>query len=144
MTYLIKAMVSLSCLIVLIGFSRCNHPAANHENSILGQYELVGFDSNGNKIVEGTISLQSVNNAFVEGRCRLKKLADGESRFYDKDGLCQGEFDGKNLELDLAPTLDDGGIVMRGTVEKGVFKGQWIFKGFFDSDPYGSFEARKS
>jgi hypothetical protein len=51
--------------------------------------------------------------------------------------------DGKKIDLDSAPLLDDAGLLLEGEFDGVVIRGIWKLNGFVTSEPLGKFEAVK-
>ena len=51
--------------------------------------------------------------------------------------------EGKKMDLDCAPRLDDGGLLMEGEFDGVSVRGIWRLDGFVTSAPLGKFEAVK-
>jgi hypothetical protein len=61
----------------------------------------------------------------------------------DQTPRCQALLDGEKITIDLAPSLDDGGLILEGKLNHGRISGSWMFKSFAGSTPQGKFEAAK-
>jgi len=47
------------------------------------------------------------------------------------------------VSMDLAPSLDDAGLLLDGQFHDGRITGTWRIDGFATSEPLGKFEAAK-
>jgi hypothetical protein len=110
---------------------------------MLGRYELKGHDHAGRLIFTGIISLTSLEQNDLKGECKVVKATEAFAGAVDKDGPCEGVVAGKNVTLDLAPQLADGGLIFEGQFDDGRITGIWMFETFAGSRPLGKFEAIK-
>ena len=137
-----KVLLSVSSLILLLGFAQCNRPG-NPQSPMLGRYELAGYDSSGRLIFTGAISLVSLEQNQLKGQCTIAREKDAPEGLFDQNGDCEGSVDGKKVTIDLAPAVDDGGLVLEGQFDEGRITGVWMFDTFAGSKPLGKFEAVK-
>ena len=72
-----------------------------------------------------------------------KKGANAPAGLYEKDGNCEALMDGKKIDLDSAPLLDDAGLLLEGEFDGVAVRGIWRLDGFVTSEPLGKFEAVK-
>lgn len=138
-----KALLLVSCLILLFGFTRCTRGPSDSHNSWLGHYELKGYDDSGNLVFTGTISLLSIEQNHLKGQCRVTRANHAPDGLFDQQGNCESLLDGKKVDLDLAPYLDDAGLLLQGELNNGQLTGVWRLDGFVTSDALGRFEAVK-
>lgn len=129
-------------LIVVMSSAQCSKPATPR-HPLLGNYVVAGYDNSGQLIFTGEFSLQSIEQNWVKGLCRITTLKNAPEGLYDHNGNCEAIVDGKKLELDLAPLLDDGGVLFDGEIDGGRFRGVCLFDSFAGSTPFGRFEAVK-
>src|SRR5688572_6729341 len=106
-----KILLSVSCLILLLGFARCSHRSPSPQSSMLGQYELTGHDSSGRLAFTGTISLMSLDLNHLKGQCKVVWEKNASEGFLDENGGCEGLMEGKMVSIDSAPSLDDAGLL---------------------------------
>jgi len=138
-----KLLLSVSCLIVLLGFAQCNRRSTNPQSSLLGQYELRGYDDTGKLAFTGTISLMSLEQDHLKGQCTIAREKYAPEGLFEKNGGCEGLVDGKKVSMDFAPFLDDAGLLLEGELNDGRITGIWKLDGFVTSEPLGKFEAVK-
>ena len=138
-----KLLLSVSCLIVLFGFAQCNRRSTNPQSSLLGQYELIGYDDMGKLAFTGTISLISLEQDHLKGQCTIAREKYAPEGLFEKNGGCEGLVDGKKVSMDFAPFLDDAGLLLEGVLNGGRITGIWKLDGFVTSEPLGKFEAVK-
>lgn len=138
-----KFVLAVSWLILLLGFAQCNRRPTNPQSSMLGRYELVGHDSSGRLIFTGAISLVSLEQNHLKGQCMIAREKNAPEGVFDQNGNCEGLMDGKKVSMDLAPSLDDAGLLLEGEFDDGRITGVWMLDGFATSKPLGKFEAVK-
>ena len=137
-----KVLLSVSSLILLLGFGQCNRPR-NPPNPMLGRYTLAGYDSSGQFIFTGEISFVSLEQNRLKGRCKIARNKDAPVGVFDQNGGCEGSLDGEKVTIDLTPAIDDGGLVLEGQFN-GNITGVWMFDTFAGSTPQGTFIAAKN
>lgn len=116
----------------------------------VGDYQYSGYDKKGTKIVEGLISITSVETKRIgseetvqlKGKWRLDKIGNPE-RIGGQVGT--GELVGSIIKgeiiIDLNPNMNDANVYLRGTIEGRRFQGKWSFKGYAGTISEGTFEA---
>lgn len=139
---ILKALLAVLWLIALVCTTQCNRHSANTP-ALLGRYELVGRDNAGRLIFKGTILVTSLEQNDLKGQCKVVQATEAFEGAVEKDGPCEGSVAGKNVTLDLAPQLADGGLIFEGQFEDGRITGIWMFDTFAGSEPLGKFEAVK-
>lgn len=137
-----KAHLRLLALIFLIGVDNCNRPA-NPVPSILGRYELIGYNKSGQRVFTGTISLTSLDQKYMNGECSIVRERDAAPTILDQNPRCRALQEEKKITIDFAPSLDDGGIIFEGQISEDRISGLWMFKSFAGTQPQGKFEAVK-
>ena len=130
-------------LILMMGMSQCNNYADKAEASLLGRYELAGYDNSGQLVFTGTISLVSLEQNHLKGQCKIARRQDAPAGLLDQEANCEALMDGKNLSMDFAPSLDDAGLLLEGQFDGGRISGYWMLDGFATSEPLGKFVAVK-
>lgn len=136
-----KQVLAISWLIFMMGSSYCDRQPASPRSSILGRYELSAHDDSGRIAFAGTISFTSQEQQHLKGDCKVVRGKDAPEGILDQEGRCEGSIDGKKVTIDLAPAVDDGGLVLEGQVDEGRITGEWMFDTFAGSKPLGKFEA---
>jgi hypothetical protein len=122
----------------------CSRHPAVPPSPILGRYELTGYDNSGQLIFTGVISFESLEQNYLKAKCVITRNQNAPEGLYDKNGGCEGEIDGKKLDLDLAPAMDDGGILFEGEFDgSGRIQGVCLFDSFAGTTSFGRFEAVK-
>jgi hypothetical protein len=128
-------------LIFLMGISQCHKSAQKTENSLLGEYELTGYNNSGLLVFNGTISLESLEQNHLKGKCKIERRQEAPAGLLDQDTNCEALTNGKKLSMDFAPSLDDAGLLLEGEFDGDMISGYWMFDGFVTSEPLGRFVA---
>lgn len=140
MTKILVKLILFSCL---IGVTYCSR-LPNDTMLVLGQYELVAYDNAGRRAFTGTISLTAVvEQTVATGQCKILRETNADEAILDQMPRCQALLDGEKITIDMAPSLDDGGLILEGKLNDGRMSGSWMFKSFAGSAPQGKFEAVK-
>jgi hypothetical protein len=130
-------------MIVLAALGQCTHSLDKAEDPILGYYELRGNDNSGTLAFTGYIQIESLEGNNLNGHCKIVRERSASQNLFDQDSPCVAVLKGKKINFDLAPNLDDGGLLFEGELEKGKITGVWLFDGFVGSPPQGPFLAAK-
>jgi len=128
---------------LLVAIAQCDNHSNKTSNSILGRYELAGRDNSGQLAFTGTISFMSLEQNHLKGQCKIIREQNAPEGLYEKDGNCEALMDGKKIDLDSAPLLDDAGLLLEGEFDGVAVRGIWRLDGFVTSEPLGKFEAVK-
>jgi hypothetical protein len=110
----------------------------------LGDYQYTGYDEGGAKVVEGRLSLTSLDADRLKGTWELKQV--GEPKRIGPQvgaGDLVGTVSGTEVLVDLNPNMNDNNVNLRGKVEGKRYKGTWSFNGFAGTLSRGTFEATK-
>lgn len=134
----------IATLALSLVLGSCNRKPAAPQDPRLGGYVLSGYDNSGQFIFTGTISLRSLEQNFVKGECTISTNENAPEGLLDDRGPCEGLIEGNRIEMDFAPMLDDGGVLLEGEFDGGRFRGVWKLDGFFTSELLGKFEAVKT
>lgn len=137
-----KTVFLVSSLLLLTAISQCDNHSNTTSNSILGRYELAGRDNSGQLVFTGTISFVSLEQNHLKGQCKIVGEQSAPEGL-EKDGNCEALMDGKKIDLDSAPLLDDAGLLLEGEFDGMAILGIWKWDGFFTSESLGKFEAVK-
>jgi hypothetical protein len=111
----------------------------------MGDYEYSGYDKNKAKIVEGSLSITSVESGRIKGQWQLRKVGNAQNI---GPQVGKGDLDGQikedEITIDLNPNMIDNNVVLSGKFdEKKSFSGTWSFNGFAGGLNRGTFEARR-
>ena len=131
------------CLGLALGFAQCKRSSTTPSNPWLGHYELTGYDVTDKIIYTGTMSLLSLEGTHLKGNCTIKPEKDAPEGLLDQNSRCEGIVSGRTVEVDLAPFLDDAGLLLEGQLDNDRIAGVWRLDGFATSQPLGRFEALK-
>jgi hypothetical protein len=125
---------------------------ANPNQSIVGEYHYTGFDDKGMKIIEGRITIASVEPRRIgqETQMQIKGSWDlKEVAHRDRIGLQvgTGNLDGSIINgeviIDLNPNISDANVYLHGHITDGRYTGTWKFVGYAGPVTQGTFEAVK-
>lgn len=136
-----KQVLALSLLIFVMGSSYCDRHPASPQSSILGRYQLTAHDNAGRLVFTGTISLTSLEQDHLKGQCTVVREKNAPEGLLDENGGCEGLIEGKMVNIDSAPSLDDAGLLLEGQFDDDRITGIWRIDGFATSEPLGKFEA---
>lgn len=118
----------------------------------VGDYQYTGYDKSGGKIVEGQLSITSVESRRIraeetiqiKGNWQLNKVGNQE-----KIGpqVGSGELIGSiikgQVHINLNPNISDSNVILKGTIEGKRFHGTWSFNGYAGAINQGTFEATR-
>ncbi|MCM3873810.1 MAG: hypothetical protein ND895_24240 [Pyrinomonadaceae bacterium] len=118
----------------------------------VGDYQYAGYIKGGGKIVEGQLSITSVESRRIQsgeqiqikGNWQLSKVGNPE-----KIGpqVGSGELTGSIIKgeiyIDLNPNISDSNVILKGTIEGKRFHGTWSFNGYAGAINQGTFEATR-
>lgn len=142
-------------IILLLGcyVLACSTPnKVEQTNPLIGDYQYTGYDKQGDKLVEGRLSITSVESRRVykeesiqiKGNWQLKKVGKQEHiGAQEGSGELIGSIIKGEIILDLNPNISDSNVILRGTVEGKRFHGTWRFNGYAGTINQGAFEATK-
>lgn len=137
-----KTLSLLFSLILLVSMASCNR-RASPASPMLGEYELVGLDASGQRAFTGTILLTSVEQNHLDGQCKIIREKNAHQAILDQTPRCQAVIQGRKITIDLAPFLDDGGLLLEGEIGQGKISGLWMFKTIAGTQRQGKFDASK-
>ena len=108
----------------------------------LGEYHYTGYDENGVKVVEGRLSITSLEAERIKGTWEFKQIG-GPHRIGPQvgEGKLIGSVRGKEVFINLNPNMADNNVNLRGQVEGDRYRGSWSHDGFAGSMSAGTFEA---
>jgi hypothetical protein len=110
----------------------------------LGEYQYVGYDEDGGKVVEGRLSLTSLDGDRLKGSWELKQVGEPK-RIGPQVGTGElvGIVRGTEVLIDLNPNMNDNNVNLQGKVEGRRYKGAWSYSGFAGNISSGTFEASR-
>jgi hypothetical protein len=138
-----KLIPGVTLLILVMSFAQCNRCPGTWQSPVLGLYEVAGYDTSGRLTFTGAISLMSLEQNLVKGKCTIKWEKNAPDGVFDQDSNCEGLIEGKVISIDSAPSMDDAGMLLDGQFNDGRITGTWRIDGFATSPPLGKFEAVK-
>ena len=137
-----RTVLAILSLMLLLGFCQCNRNRGV-VNPLLGQYDLVAHDNSGQLAFTGTITVLSVEQNHLKGQCLINRQKNAPNGVLDNNAGCEALVDGNKVSFDLAPSMDDAGILLDGDFNGSQINGIWKLDGFVTSEPLGKFEAVK-
>ena len=149
-----KAPMSCLLIVILCSMAACSksHGVEPDKPSPIGDYQYSGYDKKGTKIVEGRISITSVETKRIgsedtvqlKGNWQLKKIGNPERiGLQDGSGELVGSINKGEITINLNPNISDANVYLRGTIEGRRFHGKWTFSGYAGPVTEGTFEALK-
>ena len=140
-------ILTLSCYVLA-----CSQPKYIEQTKPypVGDYRYTGYDKSGDKLVEGRLSITSVESRRIQseeqiqikGNWQLNKVGNQE-RIGTQVG--SGELIGsiikEELYINLNPNISDANVFLKGTIDGKRFHGTWSFKGYAGAINEGTFEA---
>jgi len=108
-------------------------------------YKYTGYDSEGNKIIFGIITIVQDTASVVTGTWKFKPIGNCDNVGPQLgEGNYIGSLDsGKTLWLNLNPGMADNNVMLAGNFENEHFAGSWSYYGFPGLMNHGTFEAHK-
>ena len=138
-----RTVLAILSLMLLFGLCQCNRNRSV-VNSMLGDYELVGYDNSGQLAFTGTIKVRFVEQNHLKGRCLINRQKNAPEGILDNNADCEALVDGDKVSFDLTPSLDDAGLLLDGQRNNRGISGAWKLDGFVTSQSLGRFEAVKN
>jgi hypothetical protein len=130
-------------LILLTAVCQCNQYPQKSQNPILGFYDLTAHDNSGLLVFTGTLQLEALEHNHLKGQCTIAGVKNAPQTVFDESGPCEASLEGKTIDFDLAPFMDDAGLLLEGELDDGRITGVWKRDGFFTSEVLGRFQAVK-
>jgi len=130
-------------LILLAAVCQCNQYPRKAQSSILGYYDLSAHDNSGLLVFTGVIRLTSLEQNHLKGQCTIVREKNAPQNVFNENGPCEALLEGKTVSFDLAPFMDDGGLLFEGQLDEGRISGVWKLDGFVTSEVLGRFQAVK-
>jgi hypothetical protein len=142
MTYLLVFVLGFNALDCSGKKNNAKNDAPQPKTFPLGEYQYVGYDDGGVKIVEGRLSLTSRDGDQLKGTWELKQIGElGRIGPQVGSGDLAGGVQGSEVYLNLNPNMADDNVTLRGKVEGKRYKGTWSYSGFTGRISSGTFEA---
>jgi len=123
-----------------------------NKSPLIGDYHYSSYDQKGDRVVEGTLSITSVERkriyadevTEVKGTWKLEKVGKQERiGMQEGTGELVGSIKDGELIINLNPNVDDANVYLRGRVEGKRYRGTWSFRGYAGTISEGTFEAQK-
>lgn len=143
-TFVMKTTRFMLGLILLTAVCQCNRSPQKSQSSILGYYDLTAHDNSGLLVFTGTIQLATIEQNLLKGQCKIVREKNASQYVADDNGPCEALLEGKTISFDLAPSMDDAGLLLEGELDGGRMTGVWKIDGFFTSEALGRFQAVKT
>jgi len=147
--------LSISCLMILFASLAlsCSKLSGTEQPKPfpVGDYQYTGYDDKGEKMVEGRLSITSVENVRIgsedtiqlKGNWEFKEIGKHEhiGEQVGSGNLVGTLFKEGELDINLNPNISDANVYLRGTIEGRRFHGTWRFNGYEGTLTSGKFEA---
>lgn len=141
------ASVLLACLVSVffaLSCSSASNATQQPRAFPLGDYQYIGYDSHGNKVVEGRLSLTSLEADRLKGDWQLNKVGEtGNIGPQVGTGNLSGELSKGEIYINLNPNMADNNVRLRGKVEGNRFQGTWSYDGESGAISQGTFVATR-
>jgi hypothetical protein len=147
-----KSVIAWVLVLILVSVVACSksYVIGQAKPFPVGEYQYSGYDKKGTKIVEGRVSITSVetkrigseDTIQIKGNWQLNKIGNpehigGQTGTGDLVGsIIKGE-----IAINLNPNISDANVYLRGTIEGRRFHGKWTFSGYAGPVSEGTFEA---
>jgi hypothetical protein len=147
-----KSVIAWLLILMLAPVLACSksHGVEQAKPFPVGDYQYSGYDQKGTKIVEGLVSITSVEKKRIgsedtiqlKGNWRLNKIGEPEHiGGQEGSGDLVGSINQGEIEINLNPNMSDANVYLRGTIEGRRFHGKWSFSGYAGPISQGKFEA---
>jgi len=142
-------ILTLSCYTLDCSTAKNAEPP---KSVLIGDYQYTSYDTQGAKVVEGRLSITSVetkrirseNVTQLKGNWQLNKAGNQEHIGAQVgSGELVGSIDKDEIWIDLNPNVSDGNVFLTGTIEGKRFHGKWSAKGYAGAINEGTFEANR-
>jgi hypothetical protein len=139
-----KAIILIIVITAVSFFSSCGDDSST--NSSMTSYKYTGFDSTGNKIIEGYLWIDSIDSVEVKGRWRFNLVSNCENM---GPQIGKGNFEGTtdmwgHMLFNLNPGMIDNNVLLEGSMQLSYrIDGRWSYIGFPGVINWGSFKAEQ-
>ena len=139
-----KAIILIIVITAVSFFSSCGDDSST--NSSMTTYKYTGFDSTGNKILEGYLWIDSIDSVEVKGRWRFNLVSNCENM---GPQIGKGNFEGTtdmwgHMLFNLNPGMIDNNVLLEGSMQLSYrIAGRWSYIGFPGVINWGSFKAEQ-
>jgi len=142
-----KVFLSLLLPVVLsVWFLDCSHSKdkPSTQTSPVGDYQYKGFDKAGKAVVEGQLSIKSIDETGVKGEWSLRAIGNPEKIGPQTGtGTFSGQIKNDAMSINMNPNMADNNVNLSGKIEGGQIRGTWSYSGFAGEINRGTFEAKK-
>ncbi len=140
-----RALRIIPGLVLLLVTCQCTHTALKAADPLLGVYQLTAYDQSGQLAFTGQLKLNQRQGKDLSGNCKIVRDPRASQSISDFTAPCEASIEGTKINFDLAPNMDDAGMLLYGEFESsGVISGNWGFDNFAGYRPRGKFVARKT
>ena len=117
-----------------------------------GDYQYTGYDKQGGKVVEGRLSITSVESRRIRSEVSIQIKGNWQLNRVGKQenigpqvgsGDLVGSIIDGDILIDLNPNIDDSNVNLRGKIDGRRFHGTWSFDGYARAISQGTFEATR-
>jgi len=116
----------------------------------MGDYQYSGYNKQGGKIVEGRLSITSVEAkrigadevTQIKGDWQLHRVGS-EERIGAQEGTGElvGTLNGEAVVINLNPNINDGNVILEGKIAGQRMSGKWSLHGYAGVINEGTFEG---
>jgi hypothetical protein len=138
-----KVTTAVLVITLVMCVCQCSRNTTKPQSPLLGRYTLTAHDNSGQVAFTGSISVTSLDQNHLKGQCAIVREKTAPNGLLDQNSLCEALVEGTAVSFDLAPMMDDAGILLDGQFNEGRISGIWRIDGFATSPPMGKFEAVK-
>ena len=147
-----KSVIAWLLVVILVSAVACSksNVIGQAKPFPVGEYQYSGYDKKGTKIVEGRVSITSVetkrigseDTIHLKGDWQLNKIGNPEHiGGQTGNGDLVGSIIKGEIDINLNPNISDANVYLRGTIEGRRFHGKWTFSGYAGPVSEGTFEA---
>ena len=138
-----KQILFIVFVIALIFAFACNEDSPS--SSSTNDYKYTGYDSEGNIIILGIITIGQDTASVVTGTWEFVPIGNCDNVGPQLGtGNYVGSFDAGNiLRISLNPGFADSNVFLDGDFENGHYAGTWRYYSFVGLTNHGTFEAHK-
>ena len=147
-----KSVIAWLLILILVTVVACSksYVIGQAKPFPVGDYQYSGYDKKGTKIVEGRVSITSVETKRIgsedtiqlKGNWQLNKIGNPEHiGGQTGTGDLVGSIIKSEIDINLNPNISDANVYLRGTIEGRRFHGKWTFSGYAGPVSEGTFEA---
>ena len=140
---MMKVATSILGLLLLTAVCQCTRLPRESHSPILGYYDLTAHDNSGLLVFTGTIQLATFEQSHLKGHCTIVREKNAPEHVFDQNTQCEASLEGRRIDFDLAPSMDDAGLLLEGELTDGRINGVWKQDGYVTSEALGRFQAMK-